>query len=135
MSAKREVPEAPQTDRFKDQKRKFEFFTHTVDSTDGNTSAVELDVDVNFVGIVQLKDSPVFRAVFLRNSTEFDRAALDYDKRLNELIAEAMTEGVEVQSMDELVAWASGDDAAGNKPSNVIDMTAVLDALKEQQGT
>lgn len=131
MSAKREVPEAPQTDRFKDQKRKFEFFTHTVDSTDGNTSAVELDVDVSFVGIVQLKDSPVFRAVFLRNSTAFDRAVQGYDKQLNELIAEAKAEGVEVQNMDDLVEWASGEE----KPSNIIDMSAVLDALKkEQQG-
>ena len=128
---KRVLPKAPQTEDYRGQRRTFEFFTHTVDSTDGNTQSVELDMDVNFVGIVQLKDSPVFRAVFFRSSTPFDKAMSEYDQRLQELINEAQAEGVVIQSMEDLEAWAQGDE----KPAdNIIDMSAVLAALKEERG-
>ena len=129
---KGKFPQPPQTTDYVEQKRRFEFISHTVDTNDPTTAAIELDVDANFIGIVQLKDSPVFRAVFFKSATPFDKANAEYDKQLGELIAQAKADGVEVQSLSELEEWFNGD----SEEATPLDFTKIreqIEAAKEQQ--
>lgn len=129
---KEEFPKPPQVADYEGQKRTFRFFSHTVDTTDDGTHNVEMDIDASFVGIVQLKDSPVFRAVFLMNHTPFEKANKEYEDKLNKLAREAGEAGAEIYSLEDLEKWYNG----GGEPApvEVLDFKAMAAEIEAAKG-
>ena len=124
------MPTAPDFGDYRDQKRKFTFMAHTVNTDEVDTTEVELPVEMGFIGVVQLKDSPVFRALFVKQSTPFEDANKAYNEAIDALVSEAAAEGVQVSSLEELQAWASGE-ALPEPSSDIIDFSEMLSKMRE----
>lgn len=119
-----ELPEEPKPEDFKTQTFKF---TSRTAQADGSDVSFDLPREMKFVGVVQVADQPVFRAVFFSQTDPLEKAFDDYNKELDSLVAEAGKEGVTITSLDQLKSWAAGE---SDQP---IDFAAVVEKMKANE--
>ena len=126
------LPKAPQFADYKDTKRTYRFVSQLVDGEQAGPQEFELPQSYNFVGIVQQKDTPTYRAVFFEQTTPFELAQKEYGETLDALVAEAEAAGEQIMSLDDLEKWVERGKTAPEGIVDIADLRARMQAGQDE---
>lgn len=124
-----ELPSEPQPENYEQE---FTFRSYDVDTSVTETKTFKVPSDAQFVGVVQMANSPVYRTVFMSRKNEYDKAALEYNTAIDNALDKARELGVDIKSYEELIAWAASEHAP-ETPENLVDFAAIKKAVAAEQ--